>query len=385
VLDAKGKPVRGVMIHVEQLRHDFLFGCNFYRFARVGDPKREQQYRERFAALMNSATLGFYWASYEPQRGQPNYEYTDQAVEWCRERQLLCKGHPLVWDHRAASPQWLPDDFKEIERLSNARVREIVSRYKGRIDVWDVVNEPTHLPDTWNKTKMAEWGKALGSVPYTREPLRIARAANPNATLLVNDYRLERPYLKILETLRADGVPFDVVGLQSHMHDGVWPLKKTWDMCETYSRLGLPLHFTEITVVSGPRTGPGENWGATTPEGEAGQAQAVAEFYTALFSHPSVEAITWWDLSDHGAWQRAPAGLLRADMSPKPVYEQLKALIKGQWWTRANARTDSRGEVALRAFFGMHRVKAELPGGRVLEKEIHLKRGTENRFEIAVK
>ena len=206
-------------------------------------------------------------------------------------------------------------------------MREIVSRYQGRIDIWDVVNEATHLADKRNKTKMADWAAALGAVPYVAEHLKVARAANPQATLLVNDYRIEPAYYKILDSLRDNGkLLFDTVGIQSHMHGGVWPLHKVWDTCDTYGKLGLPLHFTESTIVSGPRKGPGENWGATTAEGEARQAELTAKFYTALFAHPAVQAITWWDFSDLGAWQGAPAGWLRRDMSPKPVYERLMAL-----------------------------------------------------------
>ena len=107
----------------------------------------------------------------------------------------------------------------------------------------------------------------------------------------MNDYRFDPAYYKILDSLRDDGKPlFDVIGIQSHMHDGVWPLRKVWDICETYSKLGLPLHFTESTIVSGPRKGPGENWGATTAEGEARQAEQTVKFYSALFSHPGVQS-----------------------------------------------------------------------------------------------
>ena len=76
-------------------------------------------------------------------------------------------------------------------------------------------------------------------------------------------------------------------------------------ICDRYARVGLPIHFTETTVVSGPRTGPGENWGSTTPELEAKQADYVARLYTLLFGRPAVQALTWWDFSDDGAWQRA--------------------------------------------------------------------------------
>lgn len=383
VSDGKGRPVRGAKVKLEQRHHDFLFGSNFFMFNRCGKPELEDAYRERFAALLNYCTLGFYWAGYEPTPGSPRYEYTDQVVAWTREHGIACKGHPLVWDHPVASPNWLPEDQKEIERLSTTRVREIISRFQGRIDIWDVVNEATHLPDRHNNTKMSFWGASIGPVTYVAEHLKVARAANPKATLLVNDYRTDPPYYKILESLRENGrYLFDTVGIQSHMHDGLWPLDKVWDICDTYSRLGLPIHFTESTIVSGPREGSGEHWGKTTPTDEAKQADQVAKFYTALFAHPSVQAITWWDFSDLGAWQGAPAGWLRRDMSPKPAYNRLMSLIKGAWWTNAEGITDADGEFKTRAFFGTYRLSAELPGGRAIAREVHWERGRPNRFEL---
>jgi len=69
-----GQPLAGARIKLEQQRHDFLFGCNFFRFARVKDPQNEETYRRRFADLLNYATLGFYWPMYEGQKGHPQYE-----------------------------------------------------------------------------------------------------------------------------------------------------------------------------------------------------------------------------------------------------------------------------------------------------------------------
>jgi GH35 family endo-1,4-beta-xylanase len=202
--------------------------------------------------------------------------------------------------------------------------------------------------------------------------------------LLVNDYRIEPRYYQILDSLRENGKSlFDTIGIQSHMHDGVWPLHEVWDKCDTFGKLGRPLHFTESTIVSGPRKGPGENWGETTAEGEARQADLTANFYTTLFAHPAVQAITWWDFSDFATWQNAPAGWLHRDMSPKPVYERLMSLIKGEWWTQAEATTDGRGQVNLRAFYGTHRLTAQLPSGQTVAKEVHWKRGQKNRFELS--
>jgi GH35 family endo-1,4-beta-xylanase len=76
-------------------------------------PELEEAYRRRFAALLNFATLGFYWNAYEREQGKPDYAYTDRAAAWCREQGIRCKGHPLAWDY-TPDPRWLPEDFAEI-------------------------------------------------------------------------------------------------------------------------------------------------------------------------------------------------------------------------------------------------------------------------------
>ena len=112
---------------------------------------------------------------------------------------------------------------------------------------------------------------------------------------------------------------YDVIGIQSHMHGGVWSNGHIWKVCQQFARFDVPLHFTETTVLSGERIwdkAPGSPW-PSTPEGEAFQARETARFYTMLFSHPAVAAITWWDFSDFQAWKNAPAGLVRKDMTPQ--------------------------------------------------------------------
>jgi len=83
------------------------------------------------------------------------------------------------------------------------------------------------------------------------------------------------------------------------------------------------------------------------------------------FSHPAVEAITWWDFTDQNAWQRAPAGLIREDMTPKPAYDELKRLIKGQWWTQAETTTNAGGAARFRGFLGEYEVSAQIDGKKL--------------------
>ena len=57
------------------------------------------------------------------------------------------------------------------------------------------------------------------------------------------------------------------------------------------------------------------------------QAKYTADFYTMLFSHPAVEAITWWDFQDND-WRAAPAGLVTEEVHRKPAYHALRKLIR---------------------------------------------------------
>ena len=388
VVDAAGKPVPGAKVTVEQTRHAFLFGSNIFKWGRLSDKKLDTAYRRHYAELLNYATLPFYWPSYEPQQGKPNHEYTAAVARWCKEHRIVTKGHPLAWNF--SDPRWLPDDLEEIRRLQMARIDDCVSHFAGLIDRWDVVNEATHFDradfvDRRAPKHSAMW-KKVGQIEFTRQCFVHARKAGPKATLLINDYRTDPPYERVIEKLvGSDGKPqYDVIGIQSHMHGGAWPTRKTWEVCERFSRFGVPLHFTETTILSGQRgwqrSGPWDS----TPEGETYQARETVRFYTMLFSHPAVEAITWWDFSDQGAWQGAPAGFLRKDMTPKPMYDELKKLIKDKWWTTASLATDRDGNAAFRGFLGDYKITV-VASGKTAVKQLTLDKGEGNRLQITLR
>lgn len=385
VVDAAGKPVAGAKIEVRQTRHAFLFGCNIFLWGKTHDSRLEAAYRGRFAELLNYATLGFYWPSYEPRQGEPHHAYAEEVARWCREQGIAAKGHPLAWNY--SDPRWLPDDAAEVRRLQLARIDNCVHRFAGLIDRWDVVNEATHFDrdDLLKKApKMTQLWQKYGRVDFTRECFEQARRANSKATLLINDYRTEEDYARLIEQLVAkDGKPlYDVIGIQSHMHGSTWSNRRIWDVCERFSRFGVPLHFTETTILSGdPNHG---HRGPSTPEGEAYQAREVVRFYTMLFSNPAVEALTWWDFSDLHAWQNAPAGFLRSDMSPKPAYEELKRLIKGKWWTRAELQSAADGTAGFRGFCGEYQITIRAAGHAPTVKQFQLNRGKADKWSITV-
>jgi GH35 family endo-1,4-beta-xylanase len=215
--------------------------------------------------------------------------------------------------------------------------------------------------------------------------------AGRDETFVYNDYETGPKNVALLSELRATNSLPDVVGIQSHMHEGVWPLARVWETCETFARFGRPVHFTEVTVLSAEtRTGinyrgpPATDW-LTTAEGEARQAEYVEQFYTLLFSHPAVRAITWWDLSDAGAWLGAPAGLLRRDMTPKPAYERLLRLVRQTWWTRAAGQTGPDGDYQTRAFLGAYRITAAGPSGRTRTAAAEVTRNEDGRNVVTIR
>ena len=148
------------------------------------------------------------------------------------------------------------------------------------------------------------------------------------------------------------------------MHQGYWGVEKTGEILERFSRFNLPIHFTENTLVSGHLMPPEivdlndyqvADW-PSTPAGEERQAREVIQHYQTLFANPLVESITWWDLAD-GGWLNSPGGLIRRDGTPKPAYEELLKLVKGEWWLApTRLATDGEGRIRVSGYPGAYEV-----------------------------
>lgn len=62
-------------------------------------------------------------------------------------------------------------------------------------------------------------------------------------------------------------------------------------------------------------------------------------------------------------WLNAPGGLLRSDGSPKPAYDRLRSLVKGEWWLDTRAiRTDPDGRLTVSGFLGDYTARPAHPG-----------------------
>ena len=359
VLGADGKPAAGASVAIEQTQHDFLFGCNIYMFDRLDTPEKNEAYKKRFAELFNYATTGFYWRGYEQEQGKPHYAHTDKVVAWCADHGLRLKGHPLLWDHEAGIPAW--SKGQPTPEIQKRRVADILRRYSGKIEFWEVVNEPAHVRGV-----------------VIDEPYRWAREADPKAYLIVNDYHVMAdgfpPFLKLLEDAKRNGVPFDGIGIQAHEPRTTrFPLERVRDFLSQYATLGKGLHITEFTPCSSGEPIAGSH--RTGQWDEAAQADYAEKFYRVCFAHPAAVGITWWDLCDTGSWLKG-GGMLRADLSPKPVYAALRKLIHEEWHTRVEGKTDGAGRLSFRGFFGQYQATASWQG-RSASGKLHLAKGAQ--------
>jgi GH35 family endo-1,4-beta-xylanase len=372
VTDAAGKPLAGQAVTVRQTSHKFLFGCNAFVIDANSSTPAQLDYRKHFAGLLNYATLPFYWGGYEKQPGRTQARKLRGMAEWCRDSGIRPKGHPLCWQQ--VFPKWgLDKPLDELWQLQLHRIDREVTGFAGLIDTWDVVNEAVIMPDFQEGGKsnpISQLCRKMSRLEIIKQTFAAAVKANPKATLLLNDFDTSPKYAELIDQCLKAGVRIDVVGIQSHMHGGYRGAAWAWETCEQFARFGRPLHFTELTILSGEQKkdirwqGPNYDDWATTLAGEERQAKQVEEFYTILFSHPAVAGITWWDFSDAHAWLGAPSGLVRKDMSPKPAYDRLMKLVKGKWWTgEQKLTTDAAGRVTFRGYLGAYRADAGAAGG----------------------
>lgn len=374
VLKEDNTPLANQEVMIGQTKHKFLFGCNGFDFVPYANNELSCKKKElvedlsvKFTDLFNFATLPFYWGRFEPQKGNPVTKRLINAARWCVDHNLTVKGHPLSWHTHA--PDWLlAMSNQEILTAQLKRIQRDVTGFKGLIDMWDVINEVVIMPifDKYDNG-LTRICKELGRIETIRRVFEAARAANPEAIFLLNDFDVSPAYDILVEGCLEAGIKIDILGIQSHMHQGYWGVEKTQFVLEQFARFNKPIHFTETTIISGELM-PQEivdlndyqvtDW-PTTPAGEERQAEEVVKHYQTLFAHPLVEGITWWDFTDE-KWLNAPSGLVRKDGSAKPAYDELLKLVKGEWWVAPTKFvTDENGKVEFCGFFGDYQLKQE--------------------------
>lgn len=341
VVGANGEAVRDAKISATLTRHAFPFGTCVpaeYLFSKE---------REQFLTLMrehfNIVTLenDLKWEALTDW-GYP-LERGSRAVDWLREAGYAVRGHVLVWPGWRELPAALKRDEGNPAKLRDAvtaHIREMMTTFKGRIDQWDVVNEPftNHdLLDVLGYEVMADWFK-------------LARSIDPKPKLYINDFAIlsggggttahRDHYEKMIQLLVDNGAPFDGIGLQGHFGASLTGPEDLMAILDRYARFGKDIAVTEFDVVM---------------DDEEVAGRYVRDFYTTLFSHPAVKTLTMWGFWDGNHW-RKNAVMYRPDWSLKPGGQAYKDLVLGKWKTVAEGTTDGKGLFQTRGFKGEYEI-----------------------------
>lgn len=323
------------------------------------------------------------WLLIHPREGADGYDFgpADAYVNFGLSNKMYIVGHTLIW--HSQTPDWVfagtnpppgttntgtvetnapgrgrfgpgfgggfgtysgPRASRD-ELLQRMRdhIHTVVGRYKGKVKVWDVVNEAVATGGT-NILRKSLWLQIIGP-DFIAKAFEYAHEADPKAILRYNDYDLEgtakrHKLITLIRSLQQQHVPVMAIGTQTHVTVSSPSFEAEDQALTELETLGLPIHITELDV-NGARGGQGKtgadvtNNAATTQGGMVNNAdKRLANEYAALFRaflkhRKSVKVVTFWGINDAVSWRSQGHPLLfDANDQPKPAFDAVIAEAK---------------------------------------------------------
>jgi endo-1,4-beta-xylanase len=268
--------------------------------AELLDSTAEPQYTTVLATHFDALVAEYQmkWGTTQATRGQFNYGPGDQIVAFAVRHGMMVKGHTLIW-HQSL-PAWVTAlGATEVGAVLDAHVAAVVGHWKGKLYAWDVVNEA--ITDDGTGYRSSVFFQHLGAA-FIERSFRAARAADPAAQLIYNDYGAEGLNAKsnriyaLVRDLKAAGVPIDGVGLQFHV-DGASPppLADVSSNLDRIIALGLTVHFSEIDIRVA-------NVPGTTAEKLAKQRSLYHDIVALCAARPQCHSASTWGITDKYTW-----------------------------------------------------------------------------------
>ncbi len=189
------------------------------------------------------------WMYVHPKENEFYFEETDKYIALGLEKNMFIVGHTLIWHSQIAD--WMNEvtDSADMANHFKNHINNIVSRYKGKIDSWDVVNEALNEDGTLRESSFL---KVMGN-DYIDLAFKLASNADPKAELVYNDYNLWKPkkregVVRLVKQLQANGTKIDGVGMQAHWSLDGPSIEDIENSILAYSELGVKVMFTELDV-----------------------------------------------------------------------------------------------------------------------------------------
>ncbi|MDR1623994.1 MAG: endo-1,4-beta-xylanase [Tannerellaceae bacterium] len=295
-----------------------------------------------------------------PEENRYDFTLADEFVRFGEENNLFITGHCLIW-HSQLAPWFCVDEQGNnvspgiLKERMKEHIHTIVSRYKGRVKGWDVVNEAIIENGEWRQTAFYQ---ILGE-EFIPLAFQYAHEADPEAELYYNDYDMSfqgrrESVVKLINTLRERGIRIDAVGMQGHLgmdYPGVGEFEES---LLAFAATGVKVMITEWDMSALPMVEQGANVSDTVAyrqmlnpytEGLPDSVSSVwnnrmRAFLNLFIRHADViTRVTAWGVSDGDSWKnnwpvrgrRDYPLLFDRNYQLKPFLKEMRYLVPGDY------------------------------------------------------
>ncbi|KAM0554889.1 hypothetical protein ACHAPJ_006624 [Fusarium lateritium] len=246
----EGVPSTGTTsLREEAAKKNLLIGSGAINPTYLKDPQFSTVLAEQFNSLSPENELK--WAFLHPDKNKYNWEPIDQLVRFAKEHEMVLKGHGLI--STCCNPDYVVNITSPaaMRAAMTDHFNAVMHRYDGKADRWDVVTEA--IKSQGGGLADSDFYKILGP-SYIEDAFRIARAADNDAKLFINENLVEslpgkrEELYGLVSKLVADGVPVDGVALQMHITEVALEPGVITEMARSYHALGLEVSIAELDV-----------------------------------------------------------------------------------------------------------------------------------------
>ncbi|XP_065871864.1 endo-1,4-beta-xylanase 5-like [Euphorbia lathyris] len=285
-VDNQGNPLPHANISIIQKKVNFPFGCAINKNI-LNNPAYQAWFTSRFTVTVFENELK--WYSTEYSRGKIDYSVSDALVQFAKQNNIAVRGHNVIWNDPKYQPEWVKSlSPADLNKAATDRLNSVMSKYKGQLIGWDVVNENLHF--NFLESKL---GPDASSVFYN-----LAGKADGTTTLFLNEFSTIESsgdvaaspanYLKKVRSIQSYAGNGNLklgIGLEGHFSTPNIPYIRS--AIDTLAAANLPIWITEVDVSSGGK-----------------QVEFLEQILREVHSHPKVAGIVIWS-----AW--SPQGCYR--------------------------------------------------------------------------